>query len=212
MPLTSTVIGVPSGPSLGEMSTVMSIEKFTWVSSRSPCCSTMSCPKPKSSGAMKVAVRRPSRSERTLAISIGDRLEVAAVIFGAVDLPAALHGSPDQLEILVRRQLVGGHRHGVPAGPFSGATLRRPTKPSRGRVMATSGPSCDGNGAASASIAAMQAKSATNSASAAPRPDRQLLHMFIYDYTKVYCCACLTYSTVPEITLGQERNSRSGSH
>ena len=27
-----------------------------------------------------------------------------------------------------------------------------------------------------------------------------------------YCCACLTYSTVPAITAGQERNSRSGSH
>src|SRR5438874_13616852 len=27
-----------------------------------------------------------------------------------------------------------------------------------------------------------------------------------------YCCACLTYSTVPAITVGQERNSRSGSH
>ena len=27
-----------------------------------------------------------------------------------------------------------------------------------------------------------------------------------------YCGGCLTYSTVPAITVGQERNSRSGSH
>ena len=61
MPLTSTVIGVPTGPLFGEISTVMSTEKPAWVNMRSGCCSTMSCTKPKSSGATKFAVSRPGR-------------------------------------------------------------------------------------------------------------------------------------------------------
>ncbi len=69
MPLTSTVMGVPTGPLSGVIFTVMSIEKPAWVNMRSGCCSTMSCTKPKSSGVTNLAVSRPAASDLTLAIS-----------------------------------------------------------------------------------------------------------------------------------------------
>ena len=69
MPLTSTVIGVPTGPLFGEISTVMSIEKPVWVNKRPPCCNTMSCMKPKSSGTKNFALRRPAWSVFAFAIS-----------------------------------------------------------------------------------------------------------------------------------------------
>ena len=60
---------MPTGPLSGEIFTVMSSEKPTWVNIRSPCCSTMSWRKPKSSGATNVAFSRPDCSALTLAIS-----------------------------------------------------------------------------------------------------------------------------------------------
>src|SRR5215470_12236990 len=137
--------------------------------------------------------------------------------------------------------------------------------------MATSGPSCDGSGAACTSIAIRHARSATGAnleispnkcrrlhpsprdsggeGGAAPKAARRVggasdelkspppltpphrsqvlagggerrgpSHRLGDECMRSpatctnYCCACLTYSTVPAITVGQERNSRSGSH
>ncbi len=68
MPVTSTWIGVPTGPDSGVSFSDMAMLNDVWVSSRSPCCSTMSCSKPKSSGAAKLAENVPSGPAVTVAM------------------------------------------------------------------------------------------------------------------------------------------------
>ena len=69
MPVTSIAIGVPIGPLAGPVSrTVMSRWNAVWVSRRSARWTTMSCWKPKSSGATKLAASRPAASVFTVAM------------------------------------------------------------------------------------------------------------------------------------------------
>ena len=99
--LTSTSIGVPIGPQVAPtIFAVMSRLNAVCVSRRLPCWITMSCLNPKSSGATKrgdaaglIALHRRD--------AIGDRRVFAAMIFGDRDLPAALHSSPDKIELLL---------------------------------------------------------------------------------------------------------------
>ena len=70
MPLMSTAIGLPTGPRALALASVMvmSVMKADWVRRRPPCWATTSCEKPKSSGAVKVAVKAPEASLFTAAI------------------------------------------------------------------------------------------------------------------------------------------------
>src|SRR5690349_798075 len=80
-----------------------------WVSSRLPCCTTMSCRKPKSSGATKLVAMWPALSLLEGRDAMADRREFAAIILGDRDLPASLHRAPDEIEFLLGRKCLATH-------------------------------------------------------------------------------------------------------
>src|SRR5206468_4104608 len=151
IPCTSISIGEPIGPlSAPTIFAVMSSSNAVCVSRRSPCCTTTSCMKPKSSGATNVAVMRPAASLLTFAmryaVGANSRPKYSAIV--------TFH-DPFTVRQTSSSSCSGGKFSpvivtDVPTGPCAGEAFRCPTYPFDGSVNTTSGPSSLARGAATA--------------------------------------------------------------
>src|SRR6266581_1994079 len=168
LPCTSISIGVPMGPLVAPTTfAVMSRSNAVCVSRRSPCCTTTSCRKPKSSGATNVAAIRPAASLLTVAIryavGVNSRPKYSAMV---------TFQEPFTVRQTSSSSCPGGKFSpvtvsGVPTGPCAGETFRCPTYPFDGSVNATSAPSSLARGAASA--LSLDANKTVNNMQASPQ-------------------------------------------
>ena len=111
MPLTSIAIGVPIGAALGPMSFDRHVEVECGLRQQAAALLHDDV-------VLKAEILRRDEARRDAAglvalhrrDPIGDRREFAAEIFGNRDLPAPLHGAPDQLEFLPGGKALAGDR------------------------------------------------------------------------------------------------------
>ena len=111
MPLTSTVIGVPTGPLSGDSRTAhVDVE---------PGLDKQAVRALQHDVVLEAEVLRdgeirgklPGRVSPDRGDFVGDRPVIPAVIGRAGHLPAALDGAPDQLKVGIGREPFGGHAH-----------------------------------------------------------------------------------------------------